>query len=66
MNEETIRARLAVLRQTAAELQANFSAAQGAIQDCEYWLAQLRREEAEANAPTSSPPTPVLVREEPA
>jgi chaperonin cofactor prefoldin len=51
MTAEEIQARLATLRaeqekvkETLAQLQANVSAYQGAIEDCEYWLAQLKNE----------------------
>ena len=54
MNKEAIETRLAQLRQHLVEVQANFSATQGAIQDCEFWLAQLDAEAAQA----ASPPTP--------
>ena len=41
MNKEAIEARLAQLRADLAKVQGTFSAIQGAIQDCEYWLTQI-------------------------
>jgi hypothetical protein len=41
LNKEAIEARLAQLRADLAKVQGTFAAIQGAIQDCEYWLAQI-------------------------
>jgi len=41
IEREQIEARLAQLRSDKTELVANVHAINGAIQDCEYWLAQL-------------------------
>jgi hypothetical protein len=45
MNREQIEARLAELRKEMEQLHANANAVSGAIQDCEYWLAQIDAEE---------------------
>jgi len=45
MNKEQIEARLAELNKELQQLTANANAVNGAIQDCEYWLAQLDAEE---------------------
>lgn len=42
MTEEQILARLEELKVQADTLRANLNAVSGAIQDCEYWLEQLR------------------------
>jgi hypothetical protein len=39
ITREAIEARLVELHQGAKQLEANLSATQGAIQDCEFWLA---------------------------
>jgi len=41
MDRAAIEARIAELRAQAAKLQADFNAINGAIQDCQYWLAVL-------------------------
>ena len=41
MNKEAIEARIAELRSQMAAVHANYNALNGAVQDCEYWLAQL-------------------------
>jgi hypothetical protein len=46
MTREQIEARLVELRKESEQLVANINAISGAIQDCEYWLAQLDAEEA--------------------
>jgi hypothetical protein len=45
MTREQIEARLAELRKELEQVYANVNAYLGAIQDCEYWLAQLDEEE---------------------
>ena len=43
MTIAAVEARLAELEQQRRQLQANSFAVDGAIQDCEYWLRQLRQ-----------------------
>jgi hypothetical protein len=45
MNREQVEKRKAELLQGLEELKANIVATNGAIQDCDYWLAQLDAEE---------------------
>jgi len=45
MTREQIEARLAQLRNDLQQIYANANAVSGAIQDCEYWLAQLDTED---------------------
>lgn len=45
MNKEAIEKRLAELKEQLKSVEANGNALVGAIQDCEYWLAQLNKEE---------------------
>lgn len=42
MNEEKILARIEELKTQADQLRANLNAVGGAIQDCEFWLEQLK------------------------
>jgi prefoldin subunit 5 len=49
ITREAIEARLQQLQQEATEIRANLNAYEGAIQDCQYWLAQL-------DPPTTSTP----------
>jgi prefoldin subunit 5 len=42
MTIEAIKTRLAELEQQRKQLQANLFAIDGALQDCEYWLAQFQ------------------------
>jgi hypothetical protein len=43
MDEKTIRERLAKLREQHEQATANVHALSGAIQDCEYWLEQVKK-----------------------
>ena len=45
MDKEKIQARLAELKQQLERVTADGNAIVGAIQDCEYWLAQIEQEE---------------------
>jgi lipid II:glycine glycyltransferase (peptidoglycan interpeptide bridge formation enzyme) len=45
MTHEQIEVRLAELNKELQQLTANANAVNGAIQDCEFWLAQLDAEE---------------------
>ena len=45
MTKEQIEARLAELNKELQQLTANANAINGAIQDCEFWLAQLDKAE---------------------
>jgi hypothetical protein len=51
MNREQIEARKAELLQTQEQLKANLNAVAGALQDCDYWLAQMAAEELKAPEP---------------
>jgi hypothetical protein len=51
MTKEQIEQRKAELLATREQLQANLNAVAGAIQDCDYWLAQLAAEEVKALEP---------------
>ena len=53
MNREAIEARRVALEAQRVELIAQVNATMGAIQDCEYWLAQLPPEEADQRVPES-------------
>ena len=48
MNREAIGKRLAALKEQLKQVEANGNALVGAIQDCEYWLAELEKAEAES------------------
>lgn len=45
MTEELIKARIAELMAQAEQMRANLNALSGAIQDCEYWLEQVKKEQ---------------------
>jgi len=45
MTKELIQARLAELRANSEQFKANIHATQGAIQDCEHWLAVIEESE---------------------
>lgn len=45
MTEELIKKRIEELMAQAEQLRANLNAIGGAIQDCEYWLEQLKKEQ---------------------
>ena len=48
MDKQTIGKRLANLKEQLKQVEANGNALVGAIQDCEYWLAELDKVEAES------------------
>lgn len=48
MTKEAIKKRLAELQKELEQINANGNAVMGAIQDCQYWLAQLDVEEMKA------------------
>jgi hypothetical protein len=48
MDRQTIGKRLATLKEQLKQIEANGNALVGAIQDCEYWLAELEKAEAES------------------
>ena len=56
MTEEAVRARLAELKAQAQQLRDNLLAVDGAIQDCEFWLAKFKPPESEngSNLPETS------------
>ena len=53
MDKETIGKRLAALKEQLKQIEANGNALVGAIQDCEYWLAEI--EKAESTMPPIIP-----------
>jgi hypothetical protein len=55
MNKEVIGKRLATLKEQLKQIEANGNALVGAIQDCEYWLAELEKAEAESTMPLVIP-----------
>jgi hypothetical protein len=48
ITREAIEARLKQLREDATQMRANLNAYEGAIQDCEFWLAVLDEAAGEA------------------
>lgn len=43
MTEEQILSRIEELKAQAEQLKANLNAVGGALQDCEYWLSEVRK-----------------------
>lgn len=55
MNKELLEKRLAGLRQTLEQIQANGNATLGAIRECEYWLAEIEKAEQNGEGVTALP-----------
>lgn len=51
ITREAIEARLARLRAEYRQLEANANATMGAIQDCEFWLAEMDKPEPQPEPP---------------
>lgn len=47
MTEQDIQARIKDLQEQAQQMQANLNAIQGAIVDCQYWLAKMKEKPSE-------------------
>jgi hypothetical protein len=45
MNQQKILERIEELKQRSTQLQADLNAVGGALQDCEYWLDQVSKQE---------------------
>jgi chromosome segregation ATPase len=50
MDKEKLQQRLGRLREEFAQLQSNLQAYHGAIQECEFWLAQIEKDNGPATA----------------
>ena len=46
MDEGTVKARIAELEGRKRQLEADYNAILGAIQDCQWWLEKLKKEQA--------------------
>uniref|UniRef100_A0A6M3IEM1 Uncharacterized protein n=1 Tax=viral metagenome TaxID=1070528 RepID=A0A6M3IEM1_9ZZZZ len=55
ITREAIEARLADLRAQREQLVGNLNAFNGAIQDCEFWLAEVDKAEQDGDAITTNP-----------
>lgn len=60
MNRETIVKRRDYLREQLKQLEAQGNALLGAINDCEYWLIELAKAEAESTMPIVIPPEQMM------